>query len=95
VAISAPQLMVSNAPARGDRDLLREHTIDGAAARCAHRRPATSTPRLPVHRRSEEGPDQDERLPVWPREIEEAIAAHPAVAEVGVAGISDPTQGET
>ncbi|HEY7791795.1 MAG TPA: AMP-binding protein [Vicinamibacterales bacterium] len=32
---------------------------------------------------------------VWPREIEEAIAAHPAVAEVGVAGISDPVRGET
>ena len=31
---------------------------------------------------------------VWPREIEEVIAMHPAVAEVGVAGIPDPTKGE-
>ncbi len=31
---------------------------------------------------------------VWPREIEEAIAPHPAVAEVGVAGIPDATKGE-
>ena len=31
---------------------------------------------------------------VWPREIEEAISAHPAVAEVGVAGIPDATKGE-
>ena len=31
---------------------------------------------------------------VWPREIEEAISAHPAVAEVGVAGIPDPAKGE-
>jgi long-chain acyl-CoA synthetase len=31
---------------------------------------------------------------VWPREIEEAIAAHPAVAEVGVAGIPDASKGE-
>ena len=31
---------------------------------------------------------------VWPREVEEALAAHPAVAEVGVAGIPDPTKGE-
>jgi long-chain acyl-CoA synthetase len=31
---------------------------------------------------------------VWPREIEEAIAAHPAVAEVGVAGVPDATKGE-
>jgi long-chain acyl-CoA synthetase len=31
---------------------------------------------------------------VWPREVEETIAAHPAVAEVGVAGTSHPTKGE-
>jgi long-chain acyl-CoA synthetase len=31
---------------------------------------------------------------VWPREVEEAIASHPAVAEVGVAGIQDERLGE-
>ena len=31
---------------------------------------------------------------VWPREVEETLAAHPAVAEVGVAGIADPKKGE-
>jgi long-chain acyl-CoA synthetase len=31
---------------------------------------------------------------VWPREVEEALAAHPAVAEVGVAGVPDAKQGE-
>ena len=31
---------------------------------------------------------------VWPREIEEVLAAHPAVLEVGVAGMPDPTKGE-
>jgi len=31
---------------------------------------------------------------VWPREVEEVIATHPAVREVGVAGIPDPYQGE-
>jgi long-chain acyl-CoA synthetase len=31
---------------------------------------------------------------VWPREIEEVLAAHPAVKEVGVAGIPDPVKGE-
>jgi len=31
---------------------------------------------------------------VWPREVEEALAAHPAVAEVGVAGVPDATKGE-
>ena len=31
---------------------------------------------------------------VWPREIEETLSSHPAVAEVGVAGVPDPTRGE-
>jgi long-chain acyl-CoA synthetase len=31
---------------------------------------------------------------VWPREVEEVIASHPAVAEVGVAGIPDARSGE-
>ena len=31
---------------------------------------------------------------VWPREIEEVLAAHPAVHEVGVAGIPDAAKGE-
>jgi long-chain acyl-CoA synthetase len=31
---------------------------------------------------------------VWPREIEEVLAAHPGVADVGVAGIPDRTKGE-
>ena len=31
---------------------------------------------------------------VWPREVEEVLAAHPAVSEVGVAGIPDPLRGE-
>jgi long-chain acyl-CoA synthetase len=31
---------------------------------------------------------------VWPREVEEVIAIHPAVAEVGVAGVPDAHSGE-
>jgi long-chain acyl-CoA synthetase len=31
---------------------------------------------------------------VWPREIEEVLAAHPSVVEVGVAGVPDETKGE-
>jgi long-chain acyl-CoA synthetase len=31
---------------------------------------------------------------VWPRDVEEVLAAHPAVAEVGVAGVADAYQGE-
>jgi len=34
-------------------------------------------------------------LQVWPREVEEAIASHPKVLEVGVAGINHPDYGET
>ncbi len=33
-------------------------------------------------------------LQVWPREVEEALATHPAVAEVGVGGVPDPEKGE-
>jgi long-chain acyl-CoA synthetase len=32
---------------------------------------------------------------VWPREIEEVISTHPAVAEVGVVGLPDKVRGET
>lgn len=32
---------------------------------------------------------------VWPREVEEVLAAHPAVAEVGVAGVPDSFKGES
>jgi long-chain acyl-CoA synthetase len=32
---------------------------------------------------------------VWPREVEEVIAAHPKVMDVGVAGVPDPYRGET
>jgi long-chain acyl-CoA synthetase len=31
---------------------------------------------------------------VWPREVEEVIASHPLVDQVGVAGVPDPDQGE-
>ena len=31
---------------------------------------------------------------MWPREIEEVLAAHPAVQEVGVAGVPDEAKGE-
>ncbi len=33
-------------------------------------------------------------LQVWPREVEEVIALHPKVLEVGVAGVTDPERGE-
>ena len=33
-------------------------------------------------------------LQVWPREVEEVLATHPNVADVGVAGLPDPRKGE-
>jgi long-chain acyl-CoA synthetase len=32
---------------------------------------------------------------VWPREVEEVLATHPKIMDVGVAGIPDPYRGET
>ena len=32
---------------------------------------------------------------VWPREVEEVLQDHPAIMDVGVAGIPDPNRGET
>jgi long-chain acyl-CoA synthetase len=31
---------------------------------------------------------------VWPREVEEVLAAHPSVQDVGVAGVPDDLKGE-
>ena len=31
---------------------------------------------------------------MWPREVEETLSSHPAVAEVGVAGVPDDMKGE-
>jgi long-chain acyl-CoA synthetase len=31
---------------------------------------------------------------VWPREVEEVLSAHPAIAEAGVAGVPDSLKGE-
>ena len=32
---------------------------------------------------------------IYPREVEEVLATHPAVLEVAVAGVADPKRGET
>jgi long-chain acyl-CoA synthetase len=34
-------------------------------------------------------------MEVWPREVEEVLAAHPSVAEAAVAGVPDAYRGET
>jgi long-chain acyl-CoA synthetase len=97
IAFCAPQLMIGywNNP-EDTAAVLRDHLIDGVARRFLH------TGDLGYL--DEDGylfiVDRKKDLikasgyQVWPREIEEAIAAHPAVAEVGVAGIPDAAKGE-
>jgi long-chain acyl-CoA synthetase len=97
IALSAPQLMSGywNLPEE-TTNVLRDHVVDGVSRRFLH------TGDLGYL-------DQDGYLfivdrkkdliktsgyQVWPREIEETIAAHAAVAEVGVAGVPDATKGE-
>ena len=97
IAIAAPQLMEGywNRPDE-TAIVLREHPVDGGRQRFLH------TGDLGYM--DEDGyvfiVDRKKDLiktsgfQVWPREIEEVIALHPAVAEVGVAGVADPTKGE-
>jgi long-chain acyl-CoA synthetase len=97
IALCAPQLMTGywNQPAETSH-VLRDHVVEGVSRRFLH------TGDLGYL--DEDGyvfiVDRKKDLiktsgyQVWPREIEEAIAAHPAVAEVGVAGVPDPAKGE-
>src|SRR3954471_8472813 len=98
IAFSAPQLMIGfwNRPEE-TATVLRDHVdADGATRRWLH------TGDLGYL--DEDGylfiVDRKKDLiktsgyQVWPREIEETLAAHPAVAEVGVAGVPDATKGE-
>jgi long-chain acyl-CoA synthetase len=97
IAFAAPQLMTGywNRPDE-TANVLRDHIVDGVAERWLH------TGDLGYM--DEDGylfiVDRKKDLiktsgyQVWPREIEEVIAAHPAVAEVGVAGVVDASKGE-
>jgi long-chain acyl-CoA synthetase len=97
IAIAAPQLMTGywNQPEE-TANVLRDHAEGGATQRFLH------TGDLGYL--DEDGylfiVDRKKDLiktsgyQVWPREIEETIAAHPAVVEVGVAGVPDATKGE-
>jgi long-chain acyl-CoA synthetase len=97
IAMAAPQLMTGYWD-RPEETLLvlRDHTVDGVTQRFLH----TGD----IGYLDEDGylfiVDRKKDLiktsgyQVWPREVEEVIAAHPAVAEVGVAGVADATKGE-
>jgi long-chain acyl-CoA synthetase len=97
IAISAPQLMVEYwNRAEETANVLREHTIDGVTARWLHTGDLGYLDPdgylFIVDRKKDLIKTSGNQ--VWPREIEEVLAAHPAVAEVGVAGVPDATKGE-
>ena len=97
IAMSGPQLMVEywNQPEE-TANVLREHTVDGVPSRWLHTGDLgylDADGYLFIVDRKKDL-IKTSGYQVWPREIEEVIASHPAVAEVGVAGIGDATQGE-
>ena len=97
IAISAPQLMLGYWNSEQESaNVLREHTIDGAASRYLHTGDLGYLDAdgylFIVDRKKDLIKTSGNQ--VWPREIEEVIASHPAVAEVGVAGVADPSKGE-
>ena len=97
IAVAAPQLMIGfwGRPEE-TREVLRDHTEDGVTRQWLH------TGDLGYL--DEDGylfiVDRKKDLiktsgyQVWPREVEEVLATHPAVAEVGVAGVMDDLKGE-
>ena len=97
ICVSAPQLMTGywNQPEETAL-VLRDHLIDGGTRRFLH----TGDLGYLDHDGYLFIVDRKKDLiktsgyQVWPREIEEAIALHPAVAEVGVAGVPDAAKGE-
>jgi long-chain acyl-CoA synthetase len=97
VAIAAPQLMQGY----WNRDeesanVLRDHTSDGITERYLHTGDLGYLDAdgyvFIVDRKKDLIKTSGNQ--VWPREIEEVIASHPSVAEVGVAGVPDATKGE-
>jgi long-chain acyl-CoA synthetase len=94
---AAPQLMQGYWN-RDDEsaNVLRDHTIDGATERYLHTGDLGYIDAdgylFIVDRKKDLIKTSGNQ--VWPREIEEVIASHPAVAEVGVAGVADANKGE-
>ena len=97
IAMAAPQLMTGywNHPSE-TANVLRNHTVDGVTRRYLHTGDLGYLDEdgylFIVDRKKDL--IKTSGFQVWPREIEEAISAHPAVAEVGVAGIPDAAKGE-
>jgi len=97
VAIAAPQLMEGYWDRPEETALvIREHTFDGTTARWLHTGDLGYMDDdgyvFIVDRKKDL--IKTSGFQVWPREIEEVLASHPVVAEVGVAGVEDEKQGE-
>src|SRR5262249_56861679 len=98
ICFSAPQVMPGfwNRPEE-TADVLRDHTEpDGATRRWLHTGDLGYLDHdgylFIVDRKKDL--IKTSGFQVWPREVEEALASHPAVAEVGDAGILDDRKGE-
>jgi len=97
ICVSAPQLMAGywNQPEETDI-ALREHVDEDGTRRWLHTGDLGYLDEdgylFIVDRKKDM--IKTSGFQVWPREIEEVLATHPAVAEVGVAGTSDPIKGE-
>ena len=97
ICFSGPQLMVGfwNRPEETST-VLRDHVDDAGARRWLHTGDLGYLDKdgylFIVDRKKDL--IKTSGYQVWPREIEETLSSHPAVAEVGVAGVPDPTRGE-
>jgi long-chain acyl-CoA synthetase len=77
--------------------ILREHTVDGSARRWLHTGDLGYLDEdgyVFIVDRKKDLIKPSGGFQVWPREVEEMLATHPAVAEVGVAGVIDEAKGE-
>jgi len=97
ITFSAPQLMVGywNRPDE-TAGVLRDHVDEGGTRRWLHTGDLGYLDEdgylFIVDRKKDL--IKTSGFQVWPREIEEVLANHPAVSEVGVAGIADEAKGE-
>jgi long-chain acyl-CoA synthetase len=97
IAISAPQLMIGFWERPGETaGVLRDHTDDDGVRRWLHTGDLGYLDEdgylFIVDRKKDL--IKTSGFQVWPREIEEVLAAHPAVADVGAVGVADAAKGE-
>jgi long-chain acyl-CoA synthetase len=97
ICFAAPQLMLGflHRPEE-TRDALRDHIGEGATTRWLHTGDLGYLDKdgylFIVDRKKDL--IKTSGYQVWPREIEEVLSSHPAVQEVGVAGVPDEAKGE-